>query len=293
MMIQGSVFREISDSGEGDSELIRQSLEGDRGALEKLILRHQGWIYNIAFKMVMDHDDACDITQEILIKAVTSLSSYDPHKGAFRTWLYRITANHVLTMKKKKFELRIHDIETYVSLIEKLPDDRYYSRPDRNILEEEIKNGCMMGMLMCLSRKERIVFILGGIFGITDAEGSEILEISRENFRKILSRGRKKIYSHINGFCGHVDPRNPCRCSHKISSFLTYGMADPGNLRYHRPSDPAVRDVISDKYENFVDLYYYPFFEHYRQQPFCSPPDMTQWLRDILQHEQFKEIFNL
>jgi len=43
-MIQGSVFREISDSGEGDSELIRQSLEGDRGALEKLILRHQGWI---------------------------------------------------------------------------------------------------------------------------------------------------------------------------------------------------------------------------------------------------------
>jgi DNA-directed RNA polymerase specialized sigma24 family protein len=51
-------FIEKIDRDEDDLELIKASLEGNQEALEKLILRHQAWIYNIAFKMVMDHDDA-------------------------------------------------------------------------------------------------------------------------------------------------------------------------------------------------------------------------------------------
>jgi DNA-directed RNA polymerase specialized sigma24 family protein len=70
-----------NDNGNDDATLIMEILEGNRKALENLILRHQGWIYNIAFKMVMDHDDASDITQEILIKFITSLSTYDSGKG--------------------------------------------------------------------------------------------------------------------------------------------------------------------------------------------------------------------
>ena len=243
--------------------------------------------------MVMDHDDASDITQEILIKAVTSLSTYDHKKGAFRTWLYRITANHVLSMKKKKFEHRIHDFDTYFSLIEKLPDERAFSHPDAPLLEEEIKNGCMAGMLMCLGRRDRLVFILGAVFEIKDTEGAEILEMSRENFRKILSRSRKKIYSYVRGFCGHADPANPCRCSNKVNAFLKLGMADPENLRYNKPSEPSIREAVAERYESFVELYYEPFFEHYRKQPFCSPPDMTGWLRDIIEHAEFKDIFDL
>ncbi len=289
----GSQFYEHTDDEQADAELIQQALAGHRKSLEKLILRHQGWIYNIAFKMVMDHDDASDITQEILIKAITSLSSFDSSRGAFRTWVYRITANHVLAMKKKKFEYRIHDMETYVSLIEKMPDDRAGSHPEQKVLEDEIKTGCMMGMMMCLNRRERLVFILGGIFGLKDTEGSTIMDVSRENFRKILSRARRKIITHMGGFCGHANPENPCRCAHKANSFLNLGMADPEKLRYHHPAQPKVREVITEKYETFKDLYYDPFFELYRDQPFYRSPDMTQWIREIMQHEQFKDIFDL
>ncbi len=286
-------FNEVKDSSQSDNELIIQSLAGGKDSLEQLILRHQAWIYNIAFRMVMDHDDACDITQEILIKTVTSLARYDKEKGAFRTWLYRITANHVMTMKKKKFEYRIYDMETYISQIEKLPDDRSFSHPDSLLLEEEVKNGCMAGMLMCLNRRERLVFILGAVFGISDIEGAKILDISRDNFRKILSRGRKKIYSYVKGFCGHVDPGNPCKCSNKIGSFLKLGMADVENLRFNKPSEPSVREIISRRYESFVERYYEPFFEHYRNQPFGSPPDMTGWINDMMNHKEFKDIFEL
>ena len=121
----------ISDDDE--LSLIEESIQGNRSSLEKLILRHQAWIYNISFKMVMDHDDASDVTQEILVKMITGLSSYDSGKAMFRTWLYRIAVNHILNMKKKKFEIRINDFDRYVPLIEKLPDNRSFSHPEAKL----------------------------------------------------------------------------------------------------------------------------------------------------------------
>ncbi|TYT73228.1 RNA polymerase sigma factor [Desulfobotulus mexicanus] len=165
-------FKEEKGDGASDLLLVQACLEGNAGALEKLVLRHQAWIYNIAFKMVMDHEDAKDITQEILIRMLTHLGGYDPSKAAFRTWLYRIVVNHVLNMKKKKFEVRIHDFDTYVTLIEEMPDDRSHSHPETALLAEEVKTGCMMGMLLCLKRPERMAFLLGGVFGVRDRLGA-------------------------------------------------------------------------------------------------------------------------
>ncbi|MBT8342737.1 MAG: RNA polymerase sigma factor [Desulfatitalea sp.] len=286
-------FIEERDERTSDVELIGRSLNGSKKALESLILRHQAWVYNIAFKMVMDHDDACDVTQDILIKTMTALATYDAAKGAFRTWLYRITANHIISMKKKKTECKINDIKAYVTFVESIPDDRLSSHPEETILEEEVKINCMLGMIMCLNRKARLVFILGGIFGLTDVVGSDILGISRNNFRKILSRSRKKIYSQINGLCGLVDPRNPCRCSNKISAFVAKGWADAKHPRYSNPGAPTIKDRVAEKYDTFMDLYYHPFFELYRQQPFYDSTDISSWLRNLLESDDFHEIFKL
>ena len=286
-------FTEKIAQDENDLELIKDSLAGNQEALEKLILRHQAWIYNIAFKMVMDHDDAGDITQEILIKMITSLSSYNPQKGLFRTWLYRIVVNHIISMKKQKFEMRIQDFDTYVSLIEALPDDRDFSHPDREILAEELKTGCVMGMLMCLNRTERIVFLLGVVFGVADSVGAELLEVNKANFRKMLSRSRQKIYSHMNGVCGQVNNNNPCRCENKIKTFLELGMIDPRKPRFHRPELQRVKDVMKERLDEFDQSYYVPFMELFRKQPFYDAPDMTRWLRNMLQNDEFKHLLNI
>jgi RNA polymerase sigma factor (sigma-70 family) len=286
-------FIEKIEQIEDDLPLIRASLEGNQGALERLILRHQAWIYNIAFKMVMDHDDASDITQEILIKIITSLSSYDHQKGLFRTWVYRIVVNHILTMKQKKFERRIHDFDRYVSLIEKLPDHRSFSHPDSGVLVEELKIGCMMGMLMCLNRTARLVFLLGAVFDVSDTVGAEILDISPGNFRKILSRSRHRVYSYMNGICGHVNRSNPCWCAHKVKNFLDLGMMDPAKLRYNRPECRRVKEIISERLDDFTGSFYGPFLSLYREQPFYEPPDMTQWFRALIQNDDFRRIFDI
>ncbi|HVK16175.1 MAG TPA: sigma factor, partial [Fimbriiglobus sp.] len=69
-------FSEVAESGSVDAELVAQAKNGDRTALERLILRHQAWVYNIAVRMVFHPQDAEEVTQEVLIKAVTRLSTF-------------------------------------------------------------------------------------------------------------------------------------------------------------------------------------------------------------------------
>ena len=86
-----------------DQSLVLRARSGDRQALEDLVHRHQAWIYNIAVRMLHHPQDAEDATQEILIKVLTRLASFEG-RSSFRTWLYRIVVNHVLNMKRGRVE---------------------------------------------------------------------------------------------------------------------------------------------------------------------------------------------
>ena len=102
-------FTEIADGDTTDTDLVEQAKNGDRAALEKLVLRHQAWIYNIAVRMVFQPQDAEEVTQEVLVKVITKLSTFKG-ESKFRTWLYRIAANHVLNMKRRSAETQSDDV---------------------------------------------------------------------------------------------------------------------------------------------------------------------------------------
>src|SRR5882762_7885122 len=114
-------FSEIVEAGTSDNELVEQAKNGDRTALEKLVLRHQAWIYNIAVRMVFEPHDAEDVTQEVLVKAITNLGSFKG-ESKFRTWLYRIAANHVLNMKRRGAETQSLTFAKYGGAINNTPD---------------------------------------------------------------------------------------------------------------------------------------------------------------------------
>src|SRR3954447_21281231 len=109
-------FTEVAEDDHADAELVEQARNGDRAALEKLVLRHQAWIYNIAVRMVFHPQDAEEVTQEVLVKVITKLGTY---KGdsKFRTWLYRIAANHVLNMRRRRAETQTTTFADYGAAI--------------------------------------------------------------------------------------------------------------------------------------------------------------------------------
>ena len=282
-------FVEVVDEST-DSQLIEAAVHGSREALEKLILRHQAWIYNIAVRMVFHTQDAEEITQEVLVKAITRLSTFKG-ESQFRTWLYRITANHVLNMKRRRGEVEAQTFSSYAEAINDTPDldlpDPKNIPVDVPLLVEEAKNSCTTGMLLCLDRKQRLIFTLGEIFGSSDAIGSEIMEMSADNFRQSLSRARRDLYQFMHGQCGLVNPHNPCRCAKKTRGFIEAGHVDPNHLQFvpsHLRRITEMAEGVTRTIEKTLDEQYAVVF---REQPFLEPKDQVRWLRQLLDNGVF------
>src|SRR5258707_8672624 len=249
-------FAEVIDES-ADIDLISQARNGNLDALEKLVLRPQAWIYNIAVRMVFHPHDAEEVTQEVLVKVITKLGSFQGERS-FRTWLCRIAANHVLNMKRRGAEARATTFADYGAAIDGTPD---LDLPDPRsvpvalpLLVEEAKNGCTMGMLLCLDRKQRLIFTLGEILGASDTVGGEVLQMSADNFRQCLARARRDLHNFMNGQCGLVTKDNPCRCSKKTRGFIEAGHVDPHHLLFVPQHVERVRDAAPATVHEIEDI---------------------------------------
>jgi RNA polymerase sigma factor (sigma-70 family) len=286
-------FQEKIEEHESDVDYINLALEGDAAALEALILRHQSWIFNIALNMTGNIHRAEDATQEILIKTIAKLSTYDQKKAAFRTWLYRIVANHVINMKESKREKFFADHAEsldFATFSLNLPDTKKLAPMRDKEIIDETKNYCTLCILLCLTRMERMVLILGAIFDVTDRIGAEICDISRANFRKILSRSRKKVADYFQNNCSLFDERNPCKCSDQVSYLINLGMIKPGDMNVKHDSLGTIRTVLGKTIAD-IENSYSEFLTLYQEQPFFKGPDMVSWLKDLLQRNNINDFF--
>ena len=130
-----------------DRVLVARARSGDREALEELVRHHQGWIYNIAVRMLSHPQDAEDATQEILLKALTRLSSF-AGRSSFRTWLYRIVVNHVLNMKRGRLEQTSISFRSYGHALDNTPD---LDLPDPSSVPAEVRLLVVEAMISCVS----------------------------------------------------------------------------------------------------------------------------------------------
>lgn len=289
-------FLEADDDARQDIELVERARNGDRAALEALILRHQAWIYNIAVRMVFQPHDAEEVTQEVLLKAITRLSTFEG-KSQFRTWLYRITVNHVLNMKRRGGETEPHTFSSYAAAINKIPD---LDLPDPKtvpveipLLVEEAKIACMTGMLLCLDRRQRLIFTLGEIFGVSDRVGSEIMEMSADSFRQNLSRARRDLYQFMQNQCGLVNEKNPCRCPKKTKGFINEGHVDPEHLLFVPEHFERINEVASGTVREIEDAVDRQYAALQRSYPFLQPDNPARWLQEILEQPGIRTALHL
>jgi len=288
-------FADVAPNEGHDRELVRLVKAGSRASLEELVAYHQPWIYNLALRMVHHPADAEDATQEILIKLLTRLSTFDG-RSSLRTWLYRVAINHLLNMKRSRAESRNLTFAQYGRNLDEtedaeLPDLRTVPA-DVHVLISEARIGCTSGMLLCLDREQRLVFILGSIFGVSDALGAELLELSHDNFRQRLTRARRDLRNFMQDKCGLVNTSNPCRCAKKTRGFIKAGHINPSNLRFARDRVTHVRDV-AERVSNEISELDEAYAEVFRDHPFQSPPDFVGRLRELLGRPEIRASLEL
>ena len=164
---------------EDEEDLVARSLEGDTRAYGRLIDAHQGVLFNLAFRMVNDLEDARDLTQIVFIKAYENLSTFERGRKFF-SWIYRIMVNESLNWiaRRKAVEPLDEGMET--------PE----LGPDR-IAESNEMNGIIEEALTELSIDHRQVILLRHFAQLSHQEMSELLEIPEKTVKSRLFTARR------------------------------------------------------------------------------------------------------
>jgi RNA polymerase sigma factor (sigma-70 family) len=222
------------ESPESLNTLAARAMTGDRAALGLVCRRLQGPVFRLAMRMLGSRQDAEDATQEILVQVITHLSSFEC-RSELTTWAYTIASRHLLRLPRRRRESLAMTPEQAAAKIDRglAAGDRSAILPEEApLLERELRLECTQGMLLCLSRPERLAFILADVLGASDRQGAEICATTRAAFRQRVSRARKQMRPLLAERCGLADPSLPCRCSAQVPPAVESKLIRPDRLRF-------------------------------------------------------------
>ncbi|MBT8352148.1 MAG: RNA polymerase sigma factor [Deltaproteobacteria bacterium] len=234
---------------------VELATSGEKKALENLVRHIQDGVYNLALRMLAHPQDAEDAAQEILIKVITHLSSFRK-ESKFMTWVYRISANHLLTARKRRAERREINFEKCQQHIDQGFADTWHpsiSEAEQKLIVEELRLNCLQTLLQCMDRNLRIAYALGEIFEVNSTEGAYILEISPEAFRQRLSRARKLIRKFMQKNCGLINIKNPCSCERLAPSSVKTGWVNPEKIIFANHKRKHQTDEFDSSYLHELD----------------------------------------
>jgi RNA polymerase sigma factor (sigma-70 family) len=174
-----------------DSELLRQfrDPETKERAYTALIKKYQERLYWHIRRMVVDHDDANDVLQNVFIRVWNALQNFKEESQLY-TWLYRIATNESLTFlegQKKRASVSLSDVES--GLENKLRAEQGF---DANKLEWKLQVAIQQ-----LPEKQRVVFSLRYYDEMPYEEMSRVLETSEGALKASYHHAVKKIEDYI------------------------------------------------------------------------------------------------
>jgi RNA polymerase sigma factor (sigma-70 family) len=227
-----------------DPDDVVAARRGNRAALEAVLRAAEGPIYNLAIRMLAHPADAEDATQEIMIKIITHLGTLREVEAA-GGWALRIACRHLVQERKRG---RVEAMRlTFKGFAADLDQGQAplgecgLSEADAALAVEEVKIGCTLAMLVCLTRDLRMAYLLADVFELTDAEAARILEISPTAFRQRLKRARAAVVDFTRSACGIASDQGSCSCDRRVSAALRIGRIARGKslfgLDRTRPAD--------------------------------------------------------
>ena len=174
-----------------DSELLvefRNPVTKEK-AFTSIIKKYQEKLYWHLRRMVVDHDDANDVLQNVMIRVWNGLENFREDSQLY-TWLYRVATNECLTFleqQKKRASVSLSDVES--GLENKIKADQNF---DGNKLEWKLQLGIQQ-----LPEKQRIVFQLRYYDEMPYEEMSKVLETSVGALKASYHHAAKKIEEYI------------------------------------------------------------------------------------------------
>jgi len=202
--VTGTLNPSLTQSGSAEAKArenlqeeawVAASQKGDTLAFNRLVLKWEGRIYNLALRMLQDEEEAAEATQEVFFLAFQNIRRFR-QESRFSTWLYRIAANHCTT------HLRQRPVETHYSLDDdnaKLSLDALLpvgESHEKELLREESRKR-VTEALARLSPDQRIVVELKFFEEMTFEEISRIVQAPSSTIKTRLYAGLDILKSRL------------------------------------------------------------------------------------------------
>lgn len=184
-----------------DAELVARVQNGDVRAYDELVLKYRERLFAIVYNLTSNREDAADITQDVFIKAFSSITRFKGH-SAFFTWLYRIAVNTTLSHLKKNRLRRFFSLESINeegASSEVLDTLAVKHKTEKGALLNELQEK-LNDALQKLSPKHRTVVILFEIEGLSHQEISEVMGCSVGTVRSRLHYAKQQLQAYLKDF---------------------------------------------------------------------------------------------
>lgn len=168
-------------SKDRDAALIEDCKRGDRLAMETLVRRYERPVFNAAYRMLGNPDEAADVAQTTFLKAFENLQRFDP-KYKFFSWIYRIAVNESINQLNRRN--RQEELGENQSSPVRGPE----KATDSKRLGQEVQS-----VLLALSEDHRAVITLRHFVEISYREIGEILQIPEKTVKSRLFSARQQM----------------------------------------------------------------------------------------------------
>lgn len=178
-------------------------------------------IYNLAYRMTGNTDDAEDITQETFIRALRGIDGFKGQSHVY-TWLYTIAKNVSYRFLKNRETGSFESMEVLIRTTGEKPPAEI-AQWEKQYLINQIKEGCLTGLLKCLSFYQRLAFILHVLLEMPLKEVATIAGKSEGAAKVLVHRARQNLKEFLCKNCSLYNPGNSCTCENLISFSLKKG----------------------------------------------------------------------
>ena len=172
-----------------EQELIRRSQAGEKAAVEELLGRYEGLVYNLTLRYFGDRPEAADAGQEAMIRIYRSLGRFKG-ESSFKTWVYRVTTNVCLDLLRRRGarNLSLEETDRGEPLLLSSPGE------DPAVYTEQKELGALLLQLLhTLSLPHRLVLVLRDLEGLSYEEIASILGCAPGTVKSRLARARAAL----------------------------------------------------------------------------------------------------
>lgn len=229
-----------------DDQLVVNLKNRDQESFHLLFDQYSKRIYSLAFRMCGNKEDAEDVAQQAFFQAYANIGNFNGNSSLY-TWLYVITKNLCLRLLENREKSSFYSFEELIQTAQSKVSLENYSIIEKQSYIAQVREGCLLGLLRCLSFYQRIAFILNVLMDLRIKDVAIIIDKSETATSILIHRAKNNLKSFLCRQCSLYDAHNPCHCEDLINFSMHQGWLKKVDDK--SPTCPSRIDIAEIEHE--------------------------------------------